>query len=235
MDEVTRRQAMRVTAMSGLVAAGATAAHAAHDGPGGGPFRFSEHGAGTAVALPFLPYADFQAFARRSGSALTNAKMTKVKGKFAEDTFRVGALALPDGKAIYANLASTGGKDGEGELAVYTEIGAYRVVATLEDRDGTHYYRAGIYKGDVEIVAIEWKVALVHASATTINGGGTISDLRVTFPDDQAVDAETKSCFTSCLRRHAPDCVAICLQFGKAACIACAGGSIACCWINCHC
>jgi hypothetical protein len=113
----------------------------------------------------------------------------------------------------------------------YTEAGGYQIAGEFERTGGQLVASVGVFKSGAIVRELSWTVEL--PKATSISKTGVLTALKV-------VDHEGISplgCFEDCIRRHAPNCIAVCdwTGWGSTACWACAAAAAACCAINCHC
>lgn len=190
----------------------------------------NESGATGQLIMP-LPFAEFDAFRKRASNA------PQFKGHVIDD-YRIGAVQMPNGQAIYAATVTTiltsAKAKGGWKSAFYTELGGYQVVLDLEvdESIGEFSFHAGLVKDNAGVIDGRWKVR--STAQNSINAGGLLGPLDIDILDQNQL-AESKGCFENCIKRHAPKCVYICLNYGKEACIACAGAVVACCYVNCHC
>jgi hypothetical protein len=204
-------------------------AKATHHAATGG---FSAPHAGLAAFLTPDQINDFLHRASSKAMALMNANST-MNDAVANTTFKYGAVRTPAGDVLNAALAM-GGTNAAPVGAFYTEVGGYQVAAvgSVDSNDSSvHNYKAVMGKTDA-IITAKWKVMSQAFGSGRVNSGGVVYGVDVDCEDPFA---DNRDCIIDCIKRHAPDCIWICQTLGFEACVACAGGTAACCLINCHC
>ncbi len=152
----------------------------------------------------------------------------------AKTNHRIGVGTTPNGMPLYMSIFGDAGSISDAwDVVVHIPIGALEVVLYVKNvpAEKKFHMKAVILLNGATIAETEFDIK--YGSPGSINNTGLIDNIKVKSSNPSIV---LDSCFLDCLKRHAPGCVGVCAGGVTSwACILCAGGTVACCAINCHC
>lgn len=181
-------------------------------------------------ALPPLAVSDIQAMQQHGIQLLSKYPRPRVTSN---TDHRVGIAAMPSGALVYASYFGTPKQLSEDwDVVIHIPFGALEGIVFIKNVAAEHKLRikAVLLLLGAEIAETEFDVR--YGPRGSFNNVGFVENLTATSRHPSILD----SCLMDCIRRHAPQCIPACINDPTGwACISCAGASIVCCLINCHC